>query len=361
MTDPEGTPGTRLERALGTVDDGWLASAADTSEDDTAAGIAERASTLARREIPAAEEYRWEFYQELDAVATAVDDLAAKHLPDARIAGTLPAAVDAVDIDDESSAPQLVVVAGATAATGLLVAVRKRYDAAPDSVADPAQKAALSAASEAYGTALDRSVESVEALTEVIPLARRVDHLTTAVGSLQVPTYAELDELKRAAREAFAATDERGIAQLESCVEEATEVAWGADDLIEPTPEEFEDLVADLWRSAVDIGDVARTRRSDDAGVDVVVRFADGRTEVIQVKQFATGNTVGRPTVQQTEGAVSQFDADGGAVVTSSSFTDPARSAAAAYDAMRLFDGERLVRALRESPLVPPRSLTPDR
>ncbi|TKX72474.1 restriction endonuclease [Halorubrum sp. GN11_10-6_MGM] len=361
MTDTRDTPGARLERALGTVTDDWLASVAGAADEDAPAVIAERASALARREIPAAEEHRRDFRRELDAVATAVDGLAAECLPDAQIAGALPAAVDAVDVDDGSSAPRLVVVAGATAAVGLLVAVRERYEAVPESVAEPAREAALSAASGAYDEALDRSVESVEALTDAVPLARRVDRLTAAVASLRVPTYTELDELKRAASEAFAASDERRIARIESRVKAAAEVAWGGDDLIEPTPEEFEDLVADLWRSAADIGDVARTRRSDDAGVDVVVRFADGRTEVIQVKQFATGNTVGRPTVQQTEGVVSQFDADAGAVVTSSSFTDPARSAAAAYDSMRLFDGERLVRALRESPLVPPRALAPDR
>ena len=361
MTDAQDTPGARLKRALGAVTDDWLASVADAGDDGSPAVIAERASALARAEVPPAEESHREFRQELDAVATAVDDLAAERLPDARIAGALPAAVDAVDLDDESPAARLVVVAGTAAAVGLLVAVHDRYETAPESVADPAREAAVSAASGSYDRALDRSVASVEALAEAVPLARRVDRLTAAAASLRLPTYGELDGLKCDAREAFAATDERGIARIASRVEAAPEVAWGAADLIEPTPEEFEDLVADLWRSADDIGEVARTRRSDDAGVDVVVRFADGRTEVIQVKQFAAGNTVGRPTVQQTEGAVSQFDADAGAVVTSSSFTDPARSAAAAYDAMRLFDGERLVRALRESPLVPPRALAADR
>jgi hypothetical protein len=360
MTDTRDTPGARLERALETVDDGWLASVADAADEGSPAATAERASALSRTEVPAAEGRRREFDRELDAVATAVDDLAAERLPDARIAGALPAAADAVGDDDGPSAARLVV-AGATAAVGLLVAVHDRYGAAPEAVADPAREAAASAASGEYEEALDRSVESVEALAEAVPLARRVDRLTAEVASLRLPTYADLDGLKRAASEAFAATNERRVDRLASRVEEATEVAWGTADLTEPTPEEFEDLVADLWRSAADIGEVARTRRSDDAGVDVVVRFADGRTEVIQVKQFAAGNTVGRPTVQQTEGAVSQFDADAGAVVTSSSFTDPARSAAAAYDAMRLFDGERLVRALRESPLVPPRALEPDR
>lgn len=63
-------------------------------------------------------------------------------------------------------------------------------------------------------------------------------------------------DLKRVTREAFATTDERQITRVESRIEGAEEVAWGTADLIDSTPEEFEDLVADLCRSPADIGDV---------------------------------------------------------------------------------------------------------
>jgi len=68
-------------------------------------------------------------------------------------------------------------------------------------------------------------------------------------------------------------------------------------------PIEFEYLVAALF---ADMGyEVAVTEERGDKGIDVIARSAS-EVLAIQVKQHSEGNNVGRPTVQQTIGAMAR-------------------------------------------------------
>jgi len=207
---------------------------------------------------------------------------------------------------------------------------------------------------------VEAAIEALKARAALDPLLAQVDDLVAEVGRLWLPRCADARPLGDRVETAVRTADAAAVERLAACVDRAPTVEWRASDLVEPSPEAFEGLVADVWRAAPSTGDVALTRYSSDGGIDVVVRFTDGHTELIQVKQSAVGGTVGRPVIQQTEGAGSQFDADTAAVVTNTSFTEPARRAAASIDGMRLVDGETLVSLLAESALVPPRALRPD-
>lgn len=69
--------------------------------------------------------------------------------------------------------------------------------------------------------------------------------------------------------------------------------------------------------------------------------------EVIQAKRRKPGNTVGNGVVQKTAGAAQRFDAPNAVVVTTSSFTSPAKTAARQAD-VELIDGDELERLHRK-------------
>jgi HJR/Mrr/RecB family endonuclease len=87
-------------------------------------------------------------------------------------------------------------------------------------------------------------------------------------------------------------------------------------------PEEFEFWTASYFRRH-GFRDVAVTSYSADFGIDVFVTLRNGRRAVIQCKRYL--ENVGRPTVQQTYGAMHLVGAKICYVVTTAGFSGPAR------------------------------------
>jgi hypothetical protein len=104
----------------------------------------------------------------------------------------------------------------------------------------------------------------------------------------------------------------------------------------------FEHFVADLWD---ELGfQTAVTRSSKDKGVDVVARQSTPveQTVVIQAKRYGPNTKVGREEVQQYASLHRQEPgADLVVVVTTGSFTEPAREAARDLN-VKLIGGDRL-------------------
>jgi len=118
------------------------------------------------------------------------------------------------------------------------------------------------------------------------------------------------------------------------------------DDMIHMSPEEFEELVADLFR--------ARGYRTEvvggmgDHGVDIEVTGRDGARALVQCKRYAQDRWVGEREVRDLFGA---FTHDGRAakayLVTTSTFSNAARRWAKGKP-ITLLEGERLVKAMQE-------------
>ena len=107
--------------------------------------------------------------------------------------------------------------------------------------------------------------------------------------------------------------------------------------------QQFERLVARNWQAQG--YDVKLTSGGADGGVDVVA-FGDDDTIAIQAKRFSESNKVSSPTIQRIAGAAQQIEADRAAVVTSSSFTEPAKETAAKLD-VQLIDGRSVIDRVR--------------
>jgi len=128
--------------------------------------------------------------------------------------------------------------------------------------------------------------------------------------------------------------------------------AWQVSDLLRFDPIEFEQLLADLWE---DYHNATRpTRARQDRGVDVIVRSPAGHRVLLQAKRYSPGNTVGIAAVQRVAGLLVEFPASTAAVVTSSSFTESAKTSARSMDEVHLVDGEQLCSWLTDSALCPP-------
>lgn len=135
-------------------------------------------------------------------------------------------------------------------------------------------------------------------------------------------------------------------------LESMDDTEWNRDYLLSFSPEEFEHLVAELYRVIGDDSEV--TQASRDGGVDITVEQMNGVRLVVQVKQYQPENRVGKPTVQQTIGAREERNADVAVVVTSSSFSTPAQDLAEkSGDSVRLISGRELVDSLVQSSLNP--------
>jgi len=111
---------------------------------------------------------------------------------------------------------------------------------------------------------------------------------------------------------------------------------------------EFEELVADLlehwgWQTSVTPG-------SNDGGVDVVAEKRDpfAQTYVVQVKQYAPGNRIGSPGIQQYSSLrQSDTSVDGVVVLTTAGFTSSARDRAADLN-VKLLDGDDVYEIVSE-------------
>jgi hypothetical protein len=110
------------------------------------------------------------------------------------------------------------------------------------------------------------------------------------------------------------------------------------------TPREFEEMVADL---VVPLGytDVRVVGGANDRGVDVLCRDRHGRRVAIQCKRYQPANEVTGSQVQTFMGGMVAHGAERGIIVTTSTFTAPARDLARDLG-IRLIDGAELSRML---------------
>jgi HJR/Mrr/RecB family endonuclease len=115
--------------------------------------------------------------------------------------------------------------------------------------------------------------------------------------------------------------------------------------IVELSPTQFEDMVADLYRIA---GHSAkRTGRSGDHGVDVVVHAKNGEKWVVQCKRWR-GGTVGEPLVRDFYGAMQHEKADRGIIITTARFSVAAQRWARGKS-LDLYDGEKLLSLWRRA------------
>lgn len=110
----------------------------------------------------------------------------------------------------------------------------------------------------------------------------------------------------------------------------------------------FEHLIADLWEARG--WDTTVTTGSQDRGIDVIatksVPFP--QKQLIQAKRYARDQTIGTPAIQQYSSLKQQEDAvDAVIVVTTGSFTSPARELAAELN-VKLIDGAELFEILED-------------
>lgn len=113
-------------------------------------------------------------------------------------------------------------------------------------------------------------------------------------------------------------------------------------ELLALSPAEFEEAVAELLRHLGYRG-VERVGGRGDRGVDIRCRHPRGGTLIVQCKRHAPGIRVGSPDVQALIGMVAVHRADGGLLVTTSSFSAPARELAREHG-VGLLDGETISR-----------------
>lgn len=112
--------------------------------------------------------------------------------------------------------------------------------------------------------------------------------------------------------------------------------------LLELTPAEFEQEVAGLLHR-MGFSSVTAVGGAGDLQADIVALDPDGLATVVQCKRYAPGRTVGSPVIQSFIGmARVHHNCDRAMVVTTGSFTVPARLLAEEHD-IELIDGDGLV------------------
>jgi len=142
------------------------------------------------------------------------------------------------------------------------------------------------------------------------------------------------------------------VEPVAALVDRMSETYWERHHLYQFEWEEFERLVALVFES--NGYETRATQATRDGGVDIWAQQRGDRV-AIEVKQFDTGNLVGRPVLQKLASHIATGDADQVIVVTSSDFTDTARQYAKDFDQkMRLIDGTQLAQMLTESDQPPP-------
>jgi len=134
-------------------------------------------------------------------------------------------------------------------------------------------------------------------------------------------------------------------------------VTWTLSHLLAKSPHGFEVLVKNLW---VDMGyEVLREPLGGrpDGGMDVHIRSRTQpeKTICLQAKRHQPGNTVGVAKIREYAGLHRLEDVDTVIVVTTSSFSKPAREEAPKLK-VTLIDGEELLRMLNASRLPAPPS-----
>ncbi len=117
------------------------------------------------------------------------------------------------------------------------------------------------------------------------------------------------------------------------------------DYLSELTPREFEVAVAKIFRSYGYIAKVTPFTR--DYGTDILMEDESGTKYAVQVKQYASGTSIGRPVLQRLQGAMLSANADKAILVTLSTFSEPAVAYARDHG-IRLVDGDELTEMFLE-------------
>ncbi|MFC2099672.1 restriction endonuclease [Candidatus Bipolaricaulota bacterium] len=128
---------------------------------------------------------------------------------------------------------------------------------------------------------------------------------------------------------------------------QAVPKVWGsrptAASLLDLSPRAFESLVADIWEA---MGYSTRvTQRSRDGGIDVLASRA-GKTVAIQAKRYKE-TSVGVQEIRQYASLALRDGIDRVVVVTTSTFTGPARAEAKSLE-VELIDGRALSKLLQQ-------------
>ncbi len=172
--------------------------------------------------------------------------------------------------------------------------------------------------------------------------------LLVAVAVVAVRGMPRLRELRRAARagkaEVAAMAAAAPVAEAAPVVEvEAADAApWRVEDFLALDADGFEQAIARLCERD-GCRDVQVVGGAGDLGADVLATASDGRRLIIQCKRYGETNKVGSQDVQRFGGTCfTVHEAEVAAVVTTSTFTEPAADYAATCG-IRCFDGERLV------------------
>lgn len=115
--------------------------------------------------------------------------------------------------------------------------------------------------------------------------------------------------------------------------------------LFDLTPRRFEVAVADVFQRYGYQTEVTSFVR--DAGVDLLLKDGNGERYAVQIKQYKTGVSIGRPELQRLQGAMLNAEASRAIFVTLSHFSEPAIRYAGKHG-IRLVDGEDLIDMLVE-------------
>ncbi|KOG50939.1 translation initiation factor IF-2 [Streptomyces griseoflavus] len=178
--------------------------------------------------------------------------------------------------------------------------------------------------------------------------------LLVALAVVAVRGMPRLRELRRAARagkaeaeaevEVAAMAEAAPVAKAGPVVEvEAADLApWRVEDFLALDADGFEQAIARLCERD-GCRDVQVVGGAGDLGADVLATASDGRRIIIQCKRYGETNKVGSQDVQRFGGTCfTVHEAEVAAVVTTSTFTEPAADYAATCG-IRCYDGERLV------------------
>ncbi|WP_030665277.1 restriction endonuclease [Streptomyces rimosus] len=176
--------------------------------------------------------------------------------------------------------------------------------------------------------------------------------LLLALAVVAVRGMPRLRELRRAARAGKAEAEAQVAAMAAAApAPEADEVTvavaadaapWRVEDFLALDADGFEQAIARLCERD-GCRDVQVVGGAGDLGADVLATASDGRRIIIQCKRYGETHKVGSQDVQRFGGTCfTVHEAEVAAVVTTSTFTEPAADYAATCG-IRCFDGERLV------------------
>ncbi|MFH8407766.1 restriction endonuclease [Streptomyces sp. NPDC018019] len=164
-----------------------------------------------------------------------------------------------------------------------------------------------------------------------------------ALAVVAVRAMPRLRELRRAARAGKAEAEAEVAAMAEAPPEAAPGAGpWRLQDFLAMDADGFEQAIAALCERD-GCRDVQVVGGAGDLGADVLASASGGRRIIIQCKRYGESHKVGSQDVQRFGGTCfTVHEAEIAAVVTTSTFTEPATDYAATCG-IRCFDGEQLV------------------